>query len=230
MIGSAAFITAFLLGMAASFQPCLFPILPTFVAHLTGENSKKINGIVASLLVTLGIMIVFTTLTLLSQNILLYFANNYLLFRTIQGVLLIILAVLLIIGTTVHFTVLDRMSSAAGDLVDRIENPYLVSLVIGLLFTLLAAPCAIIIFGTAFTLIANATIIESILVMLVFSVGAGVPFFIIGGVVPSMKESIIQNRQKIQRIITVTSGVLIFFVGVYLTMDGTRTLPTWLIF
>ncbi len=240
--------TLFLLGLIASFQPCLFPILPTFVAHLISEETdgeqsndmgqvpgdvqvnapKKLNGFIASLLVTLGIMSVFTTLSLLSSNVLLYFSNRYLFFRSTQGIILIIFSVLMIMGSTLHLTLFDRMSTAANNAIDRIENPYVTSLVIGLLFTLLAAPCAFVIFGTAFTLIAGTTAAESVMLMAIFSLGAGTPFFILSGILPSVKDKIIRNRQSIQRKFTILSGVLIFIVGVYLTLDGFKMLPSYL--
>ena len=218
---------AFLLGLIASFQPCLFPILPTFVSYLT-KGEKKINGLIASLLVTTGIMIVFTSLAFLSQGIIIYFARNYLLFRTLQGILLIVLSIILILGASIRIPLLDRLGSVANDVIDKIENPYLVSLLIGLLFTLFAAPCAIILFATAFVMTAGQSVLNIILIMGLFSLGAGAPFFIVGGVVPTMKNKIIANSQKIQRSISIIAGVIILLVGIYLTLDGQKSLPTFL--
>ena len=104
MIEVVDFVTVMVLGLTVSFAPCMFPILPSFVAFIARAGNSETNGtvytkqknqisgpLIASLLVTLGIMTVFIIMGMLINTLLFdFFNNNYREFRFYQGVLLVI--------------------------------------------------------------------------------------------------------------------------------------------
>ncbi len=215
---------SFSLGLTASFYPCLFPVLPSFVAYTVDAHDKWWKGATSSLLVTLGIMVVFIAMGLIFTSFLDLLVPRYREFALIQGVVLLLLGSLMIIGSSVKLHVFEAVNAQANSILDKIENAWLMSFLIGLFFAALAAPCAIIVFLTIFTIAASESVIGIIVLMIVFSIGAGIPFFLLGSLVPLLKESMMQGRdfnfQKIRRWIPRVTGVLVIFAGMILIHDS----------
>lgn len=224
MVETVFLINSLILGLAATFSPCLLPLIPSFIAFVTDKNKNLVVSTISALLVMLGIMTVFVTLGIVisSSNIRFFLASNYLLFRTLQGALLIVLGILMLIAYTPNSGILYKMNSFADSVIQRIDNPYLFAYVIGLFFTLLAAPCAILIFGTVITYTATEPISGAILIMVLFSVGAGIPFLIIAILVPSARDSILDRYTSIHKYLSVTAGLIILILGSLLVLDGQR--------
>lgn len=224
------YLTAFGFGLSASFYPCLFPVLPSYIAFVSTEEGKQaiLNGLVTSVLVTLGIMTVFVGMGMVFSSVVGFFADNYENFRFLQGILLVILGGLLIFGISFNITKVWEVSAFAHDYISRFHNPWFVAYLIGLFFALLAAPCALIVFLATFTLIAGEGLITTVMVMVLFSVGAGIPFVIIGVIVPALKKTfeekfitsknVLIGSNKINRFLPRVVGVLILLTGVALVL------------
>ncbi|MFQ5979391.1 MAG: cytochrome c biogenesis CcdA family protein [Candidatus Heimdallarchaeota archaeon] len=216
-----AFIAVFALGLSASFYPCLFPLLPSFVAYLAHAHEKWWRGAVAGGLVTVGIMTVFVTLGLVFSRIIDEISPYYNEFRFLQGILLILLGMLLIANITINIGIAHSASSAAHGFLDKFSNEWAKSYFIGFSFAALAAPCAIIVFLTLFTLTASESTLGVIMLMIVFSIGAGIPFLAMGILVPEMKESLSQfDVQKIRALMPRIAGMLVILVGVFLVLES----------
>lgn len=238
------YILAFVFGLSASFYPCLFPVLPSYIAFVSSDTTETDvkNGLISSILVTLGIMTVFVLSGLIVNTILtsliVYLGNNYKLFRSLQGLLLIILGLLLILGISVNITRLWEASAFSNSFISKFKNPWLVAYLIGFFFSLLAAPCAIIIFLTIFTLIAGQGPIVTILMMILFSIGAGIPFVIIGVIVPILKQgfeekfitskNVVEGANKLNRYLPYFTGSILVLIGIALIVgfDLATSVPT----
>ncbi|MHA2250360.1 MAG: cytochrome c biogenesis CcdA family protein [Candidatus Kariarchaeaceae archaeon] len=225
MVATFALLSAFVLGLAASFAPCLFPVLPSFVAFLGKTDTKRFNGFYAGLLVTLGIGTVFVTFgVLLSsfEGILGEFlGKNYLSFRFYQGLILLLLGIMLTTRISFGGNKLSSLSDHTQNFLHRVENPWLLSYLIGVFFSILAAPCAIVVFGSLIVLMANNPgIWAAILLNASFSLGAGIPFFMMGILIPSVKNAVLDNSEKIVKFIPVITGIIISLVGVFLMYDA----------
>jgi cytochrome c-type biogenesis protein len=219
------FLTVFSLGLSASFYPCLFPLLPSFVAYLSNAHEKWWRGALAGALVTLGIMSVFVTLGLVFSRIIDVISPYYNEFRFLQGVLLILLGLLLLANLSFSFGALHSASSSAHDFLDRISNEWAKSYFIGFSFAALAAPCAIIVFLTLFTITATESAPAVVLLMTIFSIGAGIPFLVMGILVPEMKDSFSQyNIQKMRQLMPRLAGALVFLVGLFLVLESVKIL------
>ncbi len=214
------FATIFTLGLTASFYPCLFPIFPSFVAYLVESHENWWKGMIGSVLVTFGIMTVFTGLGLVFTALISTLGAYYAHFRLLQGILLLILGVLLIANVSVTFMQLHSANAAANRFLDKLSNKWILAYFIGLFFAVLAAPCAIIVFFTVFTLVATETTFSVILLMIAFSVGAGIPFFLMGAIVPALKDSVQLDYNKIRNLMPRIAGILVILIGVYLIGDA----------
>ncbi len=220
--------TAASLGLIASFSPCLFPILPSYVAYLTSSHQSPIKGVLSGLLVTLGIMTVFTILGLLFNSVIGTLSAYYTHLRFLQGLLLVALGFLLATDIMIKLSFLSKINSKANDWIDKIQNPWILAYGLGLFFTALAAPCAIVVFITIFVLIASETILVTIFTMVVFSMAAGVPFLLMGVLIPLFKESALKlDYRRVQSIIQRITGILIIFTGLYLIIDSNLLIPSF---
>ncbi|MFX0092340.1 MAG: cytochrome c biogenesis CcdA family protein [Candidatus Hodarchaeota archaeon] len=235
-------LTVFFLGLGASFAPCLFPVLPSFVAFIAQkslddsisviepENGAtkdgqshigRFNAFLASLLVTLGIMVVFIGLAFLFSGISGFFSMYYLQFRFYQGVLLVIFGILLTLNVSFTSFKVNEISAKAMNYIQGLSNVWVMSFLIGVLFALLAAPCGIVVFGTLFVIIgAQASIIESLTLVILFSVGAGVPFFIIAGLIPFLKDALLEQKGKIFQYLPRIVGIIVIGTGMFLMLDA----------
>ncbi|MFW9996338.1 MAG: cytochrome c biogenesis CcdA family protein [Candidatus Odinarchaeota archaeon] len=241
MVDFVTYLTAFGFGLSASFYPCLFPVLPSFIAFVSAREEKRasiINGVATSVLVTLGIMTVFVVFGLLFNGIIGFFADNYNNFRTLQGIILAILGLLLILGISITVPKIWEVSAFAHNYISRFQNPWVVAYIIGFFFALLAAPCAIILFLTVFALIAGATLIDTILLMVFFSLGAGIPFIIIGVLIPAIRQgfeerfdtskSVLLSSHKINQYLPRIIGVVILITGLALIIGiDTFNITEW---
>ncbi|MFV2015735.1 MAG: cytochrome c biogenesis CcdA family protein [Candidatus Heimdallarchaeota archaeon] len=217
--------TVFTLGLAASFAPCLFPVLPSYVSFLTKTDTRKLKTLFTAGLTTLGIMTVFVTFGVFVStfsNLLNFFGGkNYLVFRFWQGIILVFLGILLSKKITVGSAKLEATSSRVQDYLTRVENPYLLSYLIGIFFAVLAAPCAIVVFGSFFFILeSNPGIANAVILSSLFSLAAGFPFLLMGVLIPSLKESVLENSEKIFNIMPVIAGVIIILNGIYLSYDA----------
>ncbi len=85
----AEILVAIYLGIATSFSPCLFTVLPSFLAFLTGGDTSRGKGILSAFSVILGILTVFLFLGLIldffNEVISDFFNPNYVNFRFFEG-------------------------------------------------------------------------------------------------------------------------------------------------
>ena len=70
-------IAVFSLGLTASFSPCLFPVLPAFVAFLSQSDRHWGKSVITGALVTLGIMTVFVALGLVFSSLIGFLSIYY---------------------------------------------------------------------------------------------------------------------------------------------------------
>ncbi len=233
MIEVIDFVTVVVLGLTVSFAPCMFPILPSFVAFIARSGNSDSNGtvyteqniqipkqLIASLLVTLGIMTVFIIMGILINTVLFdFFNNNYREFRFYQGVLLVVLGLFLSLQISVGTLQFSNLSGKISTKLQNLNNPWLTSYFIGLFFALLGAPCGIVAFGTVFLIVSTKTTLEIIILMVVFSIGAGIPFFVISGILPSFQTTLKKDAWTIRNLSRI-AGIIVIITGSYLIIDA----------
>ena len=226
----------FNLGLLAGLSPCLFPVLPSYVAFLSNTRVSVFKGFLTSLLVLLGIMTMFISLglitNLVTSQLIGFFGDNFRSFQLLPGVLLLFLGFVLVVKLNVSFTQLSIFSGGSQEKIQKFKNPYLSSYLIGVFFAVIAAPCAIIYFLTLFTIVIGESLSSMAFLMVIFSFGAGIPFFSIGTLLPFIQNMLDQQSpkvkvsqithyaHKINQTLPLLSGVLIFLVGLFLINES----------
>lgn len=228
MISQGIFGAYIVIGIISSFSPCLFPLLPSYVAlTINSKYSKKVIFL-SSLALLSGIMIVFFTIGLLFTYALSflgsYLLRNYTVFKTIQATLLILAGVILIRKPSFmdKIQLPEKIERMIYD-ENQATKPFTLSFLIGLAYTIIAIPCAGGYFIAVWTSLIGESLWNQFLLVLAFTIGAGLPFMIMSLYVPRFRSSFIQTVHNAQSKISIGLGIMMILVGIWLLTTDSST-------
>ncbi|OLS20138.1 MAG: Thiol:disulfide interchange protein DsbD [Candidatus Heimdallarchaeota archaeon LC_3] len=214
----AIFGLSFIAGITTSFQPCLFPLLPTYTSIMSNSDDNIKNSLINSIFLTTGIIIVFTSLAILVKigflgisNILFRYAVE---FNLLMAIFLTILGVVMILGMSVPFTSKGQQLSAK--ILEKYGDSNYASFLLGIVYTLMAAPCAAPIFLALIPIISVIEPITAIFAMIFYSIGAGMPFLLVGIIMPEMRTNFTTKFRYLSKHMKTISGVVLLLMSYYL--------------
>jgi cytochrome c biogenesis protein CcdA len=203
-------------GLYVAISPCLFPLLPLFLIRtLRSENSRGRSVLVTSILI-LGILTSIGIFAIISGFIGFFLIQNFKLIRAILGVFIIIFGILMI-----SEKLKLRLGLGALSLKSQPSAPKSLASVymIGLGYTLMAAPCAapalisvFLLFGT------QSTIWGVILMYLVVCIGVAVPYLAIALVTGEARIKMATKISEYARRIEMVVGIILFIIGIILIL------------
>ena len=212
---------AFSAGLASFIAPCILPMIPAFLAYISGttlteiSNSQKadskinkINIIANTIFFVLGFSIIFSTLgvlinSVLSENIN-QLANSL---NWIAGIIIVIFGIFMIASTKIN-----SLNKEKKFQIKNFKSSYPMSFVFGLAFAIAWTPCVGPILGTILTLAATTPSI-SFTLLLAYSIGLGIPFILIG-IFFSKSVKIISSMTKYLKYYNVVLGGFIILLGI----------------
>ncbi|MSS86545.1 MAG: cytochrome C biogenesis protein [Thaumarchaeota archaeon] len=212
---------AFSAGLASFIAPCILPMIPAFLAYISGttlteinngqkSNFKinKINIISNTIFFVLGFSIVFSILgvlinSILSENIN-QFANSL---NWVAGIIIIIFGIFLLLSTKIN-----SLNKEKKFHIKNFKSSYPMSFVFGLAFAIGWTPCVGPILGTILTLAAT-TPSTSFTLLLSYSIGLGIPFILIG-IFFSKSTKIISSMTKHLKYYNIVLGGFIILLGI----------------
>ena len=196
---------AALAGMGSFAAPCILPMIPAFLAYISGttlsdltQNTRATNGadgahghngsngmqsitinrariILNSVFFVLGFSVVFSVVGVLINSILSEHTGELVEgLNQIGGIIIISFGVFLILSTRIRKLNAERKFMPKGT-----KTGYPMSFVFGLAFAVGWTPCVGPILGTILTLAAT-TPSAAFNLLLVYSLGLGIPFILIG--------------------------------------------------
>ena len=256
--GPWGFAFAFAAGVLSFLSPCVLPLVPAYLAHMTGAaaldggepDRRRTVSHAASFV--LGFTAVFTTVgasvgliaALISQDSAYAIRDLIPLLSRIAGVFLIVMGLNLIgviripwlyrsytlesatSGGTVSVgggAAAMTMGGGGGGSALQPMAPggigYAKSAGVGAAFAVGWTPCIGPVLGTILTLSASsANVTQGAYLLLVYSLGLGVPFILTGlAVGPIMR--FLRRYGWLMPVVEITMGVLIIFVGVLIFLD-----------
>jgi cytochrome c-type biogenesis protein len=179
--GAGEFAAAFGAGVLTFLSPCVLPLIPGYVAFMTGMTTAELSDddrrlravLVPSLLFVLGFSVVFVALGASASALGSFFASNKLLLQRVAGALVMLLGFFML-GIV-------RMPWLYGEA--RFEmhkarrfGPF-AALVMGMAFAFGWSPCVGPILGSILMLAANsAEVTRGVALLATYSLGLGVPF------------------------------------------------------
>lgn len=224
-----SFAGIFLEGLLSFLSPCVLPLLPLFMAYLSGEGKKDDEGniiydqrktFLSTIFFVLGISFVFVLLGL-SVGFISDFLKDYQdIVALIGGVLIIILGLhetgLISISLLDHeYSFKDKFSFA--------KMTYFKAFCFGFLFSFAWTPCI----GPLLASVLLLSVSEGSLVYLLFyALGLIIPF-VLTGLFTSGILNFIQKRKKIFKYIMVIAGVIMISYGISNIYNASRNIMAY---
>ena len=213
-------VIAFLAGIGSFFAPCILPMVPAFLAYISGTTLSEIktkdnvisinkaNVFFNSIFFVLGFSVVFSALGVAINSIFYENANQIISeFNQIGGIIIIGFGVYMILSYKIRILNVEKkiFPKSTG-------AKFPVSFLFGMAFAAGWTPCVGPILGTIITLAATTPGIAFNL-LLAYSVGMGIPFMIMGAVI-SKSSKIVSKMRKHLKYYTVVFGIMIIILGI----------------
>ncbi|PCI28571.1 cytochrome C biogenesis protein [Candidatus Kaiserbacteria bacterium] len=214
MLGSEiTLIIAFIAGIVSFLSPCVLPIIPGFLAYLTGtsasETPKRSQILIHSGLFVLGFSLVFAALGVLLNTVLESSAyDTQIWLSRIGGVIIIFFGLFLMKLVRIPF--LERAHTI--NVVGKFKSRHFTSLLFGGAFAAGWTPCVSAALGAILGLAATSPNVAFWLLMS-YSFGLGVPFLIIGFFAADAGR-LINKYAKSLTYINMIFGALLIVLGV----------------
>jgi len=201
----------FVEGFLAFISPCILPLLPVYIVYLAGKKGEgnKRTLLLNTLGFILGFTIIFVAMGATASGIGSLLVSHKLLVQQISGIIIIIFGLHYMGVLKIGLLNRDKRFEA------NVENlTILSSIVFGMAFSLGWTPCIGPLLGAALTMAANKdTIWHGMLLLLIFSAGLGVPFFLSALAMEKLKSAFDFIKRHFKTI-TFISGLLLIIVGV----------------
>lgn len=205
------FLFTFLEGIASFISPCVLPMLPIYISYFAGkEDSKTSRALLNSIGFVIGNTIIFILFAIIASyaGALALGIQKYI--KILFGVVIIILGLNYIGILKIKFLNKEiRIKKKIDDFT------FFKTILFGMMFSISWTPCIGSFLGSALLLIANKqNILQGILLMLVYSIGFGIPFIISAVLIEKLKNfyNLIKKNYKTIKII---SGIILIVMGVY---------------
>ena len=206
------YLLLFLEGMMTFVSPCLLPMLPVYVtffaAGKTDENDKK-RPLINALGFVLGFTLVFVALGAFAGTAGRLLRRYALWVNIATGLIVVVLGLNFLGVLKIGF--LNRTSHKSANTKDL---RFFSSLLFGLTFSIGWTPCVGAFLGAALMLASQrGGVLPGVLMLLVYSLGLGVPFVLSAVLIDRLKGALGFLRRH-SRGINIASGVLLVIMGV----------------
>lgn len=202
-------------GVLTFISPCLLPMLPIYIAYLTGQTDKdsdkqKTSLLLQAIFFVLGFTIVFILMGIFVTTIGRFVLINRTLIHFIAGSFMILLGIDYLFGNPV----MNRLNIMPGSSLKQSN-----SFVFGMIFSLTWTPCVGTFLASALSYAAtSSSYLESVTLLLSFSFGLGIPFILSALLLNEMNHVLTWFKQH-YRIIQTVSALFLIVMGIS-TMFG----------
>lgn len=203
------YVISFLEGIITFISPCLLPMLPIYVSYFAGGGERSVRRtLVNALGFVLGFTLVFTAMGALAGTLGGFLKEYQTAVNVISG--------LVVVFFGLHFLGVFRFNLFRGS--SRAVNAegmgFFSAVVFGVIFSLGWTPCVGAFLGSALMLASQQGHVgEGILMLLLYSLGLGIPFVLSAVLIDYLKSAFSWIKQH-YRIINLVSGSLLVLIGV----------------
>jgi len=213
---------AVLAGLASFVAPCILPMIPAFLAYISGTTLSELNQkngsktvtinrtniVLNSVFFVIGFAVVFSTLGVIINSVLSTSAGELVEgLNQVGGIIIIGFGVFLLLSTKINKLNMEKKFFPKSS-----KSSYPMSFVFGLAFAVGWTPCVGPILGTILTLAATTPSVAFNL-LLFYSLGLGIPFILIG-VFYSRATRVIRSMSKHLKYYNVLLGGFIVLLGI----------------
>jgi cytochrome c-type biogenesis protein len=213
---------AALAGLGSFVAPCILPMIPAFLAYISGSTISELNQkggsqtiainrtkiVLNTVFFVLGFSVVFSTLGVIINSTLTSSSAELIQgFNQIGGVIIVGFGAFLLLSTKIN-----KLNIEKKFIPKRSKTSYPLSFVFGLAFAAGWTPCVGPILGTILTLAATTPSVAFNL-LLVYSLGLGIPFVLMG-VFFSRANRVIKSMSKHLKYYNLILGGFIILLGI----------------
>lgn len=209
------YLLLFLEGIITFISPCILPLLPLYVFYFIGGNNKgnktKYDAFINSLGFVLGFTIIFTLLGILAGTFGSFIKEESSIINFFGGAIVIIFGINYIGIFKIPF--LERSLKIN---IQMKNLRFISSILFGMIFAIGWTPCVGTFLGVALMIAVNSQdILKGAVMLLIYSIGLGIPFVICAILIDQMKETfkLIKRNYKI---INVVSGIVLIIIGIFI--------------
>lgn len=208
------YVFTFIEGFASFISPCVLPMLPIYISYFIGEDNKKVSkAVINSIGFVLGFSIVFILLSIFASSLGGIISQNIKYIKIVFGIIIILLG--LNYMEIIKINLLNKTNGINKKVKDL---NFIKSLAFGMIFSISWTPCIGTFLASALLLIAkNQDMVKGILLMIVYSIGLGIPFIISAVLLEKLKEAF-NFIKKHYSIIKKISGIILIIMGIYMIL------------
>jgi cytochrome c-type biogenesis protein len=214
-------LVALFAGIASFVAPCILPMIPAFLAYISGTTVTELSSksgstmtinrtgiILNTVFFVLGFSVVFSALGVLINSILSSAAGDIIQsLNYVGGIIIISFGLFLLLSTKIRALNIEKKFFPK-----RKKSSYPLSFVFGLAFAAGWTPCVGPILGTILTLAATTPSV-SFHLLLAYSLGLGIPFVLMG-VFFSRATRVIRAMSKHLKYYNLILGGFIILLGI----------------
>lgn len=227
-----AMTVALLAGIISFLSPCVLPIVPPYLAYMSGVSLNEMSSIssarrravVAALFFVMGLSTVFLLLGFTASAFGSFFLQNQILFSQISGVVVIVFGIHFLGIFRIPF--LDREARVdAGDKGGSSFGAYL----LGLAFAFGWTPCIGPQLGAILSLAAGeASVSRGTLLLGIYALGLGIPF-LLAAMFITRAVNVMNRLKRHMKTIERVMGALLISVGVAMLTGAFSAFSFWLL-
>lgn len=210
------YVLLFLEGIATFISPCILPMLPIYILYLTGQEDKDNKKILLnSIGFFIGFAILFSILGAVFAGIGKYLSDYSNIINIIFGIIIILFGLNFIDVIKIPFINKTKKVEVKTN-----KKGFFQSILFGMVFGLGWTPCLGAFLGSALMMVANTgNILQGITMLLVFSLGLGVPFILSAVLIEQLKNTF-NFIKKNYKTINIISATLLIIIGLYMLVQG----------
>lgn len=211
-------LTAMGAGLLTFLSPCVLPLIPGYVAFMTGMSASELTAedrklstiLVPSLLFVLGFTVVFVALGASASAVGSFMTSNRRLFEIVAGVIILVLGFFMLGILRVPWL----YGEARFEMQKARKFGTLAALVMGMAFAFGWSPCVGPILGSILMMAANtAEVGRGALLLGMYSLGLGIPFVLVALMLGRIKP-VLNWLNRHTLVINRVAGVVLMILGV----------------
>ena len=205
------YLLTFLEGIASFISPCLLPMLPIYISYFIGEdNSNTRKALINSIGFVTGFTLVFLLLSIFASSIGNIIVNYIKYIKIVFGIIIILFGLNYMEILKIKFLNKTNMRN-----IEHKNINFWKAILFGLLFSISWTPCIGTFLSSALLLVAKEQdILKGIIMMLIYSIGLGIPFIISAVLIEKLKN-VFQYIKSHYGIIKKISGIILIVAGIY---------------
>lgn len=204
------YLITFLEGVISFISPCILPLLPLYISYFAGNSHKKHKTAIRALGFVIGFTLIFTLLGLFAGTLGSFLKSYQTTVNIVTGLIVIVFGL--------QFLNIIKIPFLKGASRGREVKGFFSALLFGVIYSISLTPCVGAFLGSALMLASvSATAAKGTLLLLIYSLGLGVPFLISALLIEKL-SNLFTFIKKHYRIINVISGIFLIIIGVLMSL------------